>query len=65
MVRSVISRERLDLVLLSRACVEALVSGGRGRAEAELGATIPSWWPDEHDLRFLRIRPTRRHGTWL
>jgi RimJ/RimL family protein N-acetyltransferase len=54
--RHVVELTRLDLVLLSTACIEALLSGRRSDAEAEMGAAIPSWWPDEHDQRFLRFR---------
>lgn len=48
----------------------ALVSGLRHQAEAQLRAAIPPWWPDEHDLRFLRLRleqATRDPGVseWL
>jgi RimJ/RimL family protein N-acetyltransferase len=67
---SVIALERLDLVLLSRACVEALVSGRRPQAETELRAAIPSCWPDEHDVRFLcsrleRVERDPTVGEWL
>jgi RimJ/RimL family protein N-acetyltransferase len=43
-------------VLLSPAFLDALVSGRRSEAEAELGAAIPPDWPDEHDAGFLRLR---------
>jgi RimJ/RimL family protein N-acetyltransferase len=33
-----------------------LVAGRHGQAATLLGADIPVWWPDEHDLRFLRLR---------
>jgi len=66
----VIRLERLDLVLLSTACVEALVSARREQAETLLRAAIPAWWPDEHDVRFLRLRLEQANrepsaGEWL
>lgn len=51
-----ITLERLDLVLLQRACVEALLADRREHAAALLGAAVPRSWPDEHDARFLRFR---------
>jgi RimJ/RimL family protein N-acetyltransferase len=70
MANDVISLDRLDLVLLSPATLDALVSGRRSEAEAELRATIPPDWPDEHDARFLgfRLEQVRRDpgvGEWL
>jgi RimJ/RimL family protein N-acetyltransferase len=53
---SVIRLERLDLVLLSAPLLQELVAGRRDRATALLGADIPAWWPDAHDLRFLKLR---------
>jgi RimJ/RimL family protein N-acetyltransferase len=52
----VVGLDRLDLVLLEPACVEALLAGRRAEAEALLAAAIPAWWPDEHDAGFLRLR---------
>ena len=52
----VINSGRLDLVLLAPKAIDALVNGRRAEAEAAIGASIPDWWPDEHDSRFLRYR---------
>jgi RimJ/RimL family protein N-acetyltransferase len=51
-----IHAERLDLVSMSPAFMEALIEGRRADAEAVLGAAIPAEWPDEGDLGFLRRR---------
>jgi RimJ/RimL family protein N-acetyltransferase len=52
---SSIATERLDLVLLTPILGD-LVEGRRERSAAAIGAAIPEWWPDEHDLRFLSYR---------
>ena len=45
-----IATERLSLVPLDKALMEALLDGG------ELPFAVPADWPDEHDARFLRLR---------
>jgi [ribosomal protein S5]-alanine N-acetyltransferase len=57
--------DRLDLVLLTP-FLDDLVEG-RG---ASIGAAIPDWWPDAHDLGFLRYRRDQAArdpdaGDWL
>jgi [ribosomal protein S5]-alanine N-acetyltransferase len=52
----VISSGRLELILISPRVIDALLDGRRAEAERELDASIPEWWPDEHDARFLRYR---------
>lgn len=51
-----IRTERLELTLLSPQLLEAILGGRRGDAESLARVAIPSWWPDEHDRRFLRMR---------
>lgn len=51
-----ISSKRLELILLSPQAIDALLEGRRADAERELDASIPNWWPDEHDAGFLRYR---------
>jgi [ribosomal protein S5]-alanine N-acetyltransferase len=65
----VVTTERLDLVLLTPV-LDDLVEGRRDRAAAAIGAAIPAWWPDEHDLGFLRFRRDQAArepsaGEWL
>jgi RimJ/RimL family protein N-acetyltransferase len=48
--------ERLELVPLTPACIEALLAGERTRATALLGASLPQGWPDEQTARFLGTR---------
>jgi RimJ/RimL family protein N-acetyltransferase len=48
------SSQRLDLVSMSRAVLVALLEGRHD--ETLIGATIPAWWPEESDRRFLRLR---------
>jgi ribosomal-protein-alanine N-acetyltransferase len=47
---------RLDLVSLSAGVLEALLEGRRSEAEAELGLSIPSDWPDHGTTSFVRMR---------
>jgi [ribosomal protein S5]-alanine N-acetyltransferase len=66
---SAIATERLDVVLLAPV-LDDLVEGRRDRAAEAIRAAIPDWWPDEHDLGFLRYRrdQTARDpsaGEWL
>lgn len=66
---SVIATERLDLVLLTPV-LDDLASGRRERAAAAIGASIPEWWPDSHDLGFLRLKydqaaRDQTAGEWL
>jgi ribosomal-protein-alanine N-acetyltransferase len=65
-VTETIATERLELVWLSPALVEAILEGRRD----ELEFAVPDDWPDEHDRRFLAFRlrqmgdePAR--GPWL
>jgi len=51
-----IRTDRLELVSLSPEVMDALIHGGRTYAAAELGAAIPAFWPNEHDVGFLRLR---------
>jgi RimJ/RimL family protein N-acetyltransferase len=51
-----IHAERLDLVSMSPAFIEALIEDREADAEATLGVPIPAEWPDEGDLGFLRRR---------
>ncbi len=67
---STIESERLELVLLSREFMAALLDGRREDAAAVAGITLPDDWPGEHDLRFLRFRQKQlakdpEHGSWL
>ncbi|HWB56758.1 MAG TPA: GNAT family N-acetyltransferase [Gaiellaceae bacterium] len=48
-----IHAERLDLVSMSPAVMEALTEGRQQDAEAALGAAIPDEWPTEGDVGFL------------
>jgi RimJ/RimL family protein N-acetyltransferase len=48
--------ERLELVSISPAFIEALLSEQRARAESEGGFTLPDAWPDRHDAGFLNLR---------
>ena len=51
-----IRTERLDLVALSPAVLDAILAGRRGEAERLAGFLLPEDWPDEHDARFLQLR---------
>ena len=51
-----IRTERLELVSMSPAFIEALLAGRRSEAETIAGLTLPGGWPDPHDERFLRLR---------
>jgi [ribosomal protein S5]-alanine N-acetyltransferase len=53
---SAISARRLELVSMAPALLVALLDGRRDEAADVLGATIPGWWPDAIDTRFLRVR---------
>ena len=48
--------ERLELVPLSLAAMEALLDGRRSEAASVSGVGVPEGWPDEHDSRFLALR---------
>ena len=65
-----IETTRLELGPLSPRFLEAIVGGRRDGAQAEIGLELPPWWPDRHDLGFLKLRlgqvtkdPTREE--WL
>ncbi len=58
----IIQTNRLDLVSLSPAFIEAVLASDRAGAEAIAGLTLPSDWPDEHDSRFLRRRLDQMRG---
>jgi len=47
---------RLQLVPLSRAFLDALLGGRRDEAQSVAGIAVPEEWPDEHDRRFLQLR---------
>ena len=51
-----IRTNRLALVPLSPAFLDALLGGRRDDAEAALGLELPADWPDRHDLGFLELR---------
>lgn len=51
-----IRTERLDLISISPAFIEAILDGHRSAASAILDCPVPDGWPDEHDARFLRLR---------
>jgi RimJ/RimL family protein N-acetyltransferase len=51
-----IHAERVELVSMSAAFIDALLEGRRADAEALAGFAVPDGWPDEHDARFLRLR---------
>jgi [ribosomal protein S5]-alanine N-acetyltransferase len=51
-----IHTNRLALVPLSPAFLDALLGGRRGDAETALGLELPTDWPDRHDLGFLELR---------
>lgn len=51
--------ERLTLVDLSPAVLEALIGRDVARAETIGGMLIPAGWPDEHDRRWLELRLRR------
>ena len=51
-----ISSERLELVSLSSALLQALLEGRDAEVRPLLGAAPPAGWPDAHDARFLRLR---------
>lgn len=52
----IIRTNRLDLISMSAAFIEAVLAGDRANAGATAGLTLPPDWPDEHDSRFLRRR---------
>jgi [ribosomal protein S5]-alanine N-acetyltransferase len=51
-----IHADRLDLVPLSPALLDAILTGRRPDAEAIAGMKLPEGWPDERDRRLLRLR---------
>jgi [ribosomal protein S5]-alanine N-acetyltransferase len=44
------------LVSMGPTVLAAWLDGRRGEAAALLGTTIPDWWPDAIDSRFLNVR---------
>ena len=52
----IIHADRLDLVPLSLAFLEAILSGRRADAETIAALKLPEGWPDERDRRLLRLR---------
>jgi RimJ/RimL family protein N-acetyltransferase len=53
-----IASARLELVLLTADCVDAVLAGERERAEKIGGFRLRPEWPDENDEHFLRHRLT-------
>ena len=51
-----ITSQRLDLVSLSTAVLDALLEGHRAEATELIRATLPGGWPTEQTLPFLRLR---------
>jgi RimJ/RimL family protein N-acetyltransferase len=51
-----IRTNRLALVPLSPAFLDALLDGRRAEAETALGLELPPDWPDGHDFGFLELR---------
>jgi RimJ/RimL family protein N-acetyltransferase len=51
-----IPSERLDLVWMTPAFIEASLKGERNDAVRILGASLPRWWPDEEASRQLALR---------
>jgi [ribosomal protein S5]-alanine N-acetyltransferase len=51
-----ISSRRLELVSMSPAVLTALLDGRRDEASRLIGASVPAWWPEAADARFLRLR---------
>jgi ribosomal-protein-alanine N-acetyltransferase len=51
-----IASERLDLVPMSAAFIEALLAGRRSETGSLAGLAVPAGWPDTHDAGFLRLR---------
>lgn len=51
-----IQSARLELVLLTADCVDAVLAGEPERAVAIAGFRLREEWPDEHDEHFLRLR---------
>jgi ribosomal-protein-alanine N-acetyltransferase len=51
-----IHADRLDLVAMSPAFLDAVLSGRRADAETIAGLKLPGSWPDERDRRLLRLR---------
>jgi RimJ/RimL family protein N-acetyltransferase len=51
-----IHADRLDLVPLSLAFLDAVLSGRRADAETIAALKLPEGWPDERDRRLLRLR---------
>ena len=52
----VIQSERLDLVWLSGPLMDALIAGPRDRFRESTSIVVPSSFPEEHDIEFLRFR---------
>ena len=51
-----ITTRRLELLSMGPALLVALLGNQREQAARILAATIPEWWPDAIDTRFLRLR---------
>jgi RimJ/RimL family protein N-acetyltransferase len=65
-----ISAEHLDLKWMSPSFLEASLDGRLDEAEAEIGASLPVWWPDEDVRRRLvmrleQMRSQPRSAEWL
>ena len=56
MVIPSIQTDRLELVSLSPLFIDAILAGRRKEAERLASLQLPEGWPDEHDVRFLRMR---------
>jgi [ribosomal protein S5]-alanine N-acetyltransferase len=51
-----IESERLELVLLERRIMQALLGGRLDEAAAALGAALPDGWPDDEERWLLALR---------
>jgi len=65
-----IQSDRLELVSLGPAAIDALLAGKRLEVEALARAVLPPDWPDAHDAGFLRwrakqMRENSRAQQWL
>ena len=47
---------RLDLISLDAPLIEAMLANQTSAAAAIGGFSVPPWWPDGHDRRFLELR---------
>ena len=63
-----ITSTRLDMVWMSPAFLEAALAGRHAEAEAMIGGTLPSWWPDETYWLTRRLEEMQTDpavGPWL